>query len=180
VPPAATPAPSSVPAGAGPIDSSFVARRRDPLVGVVLIVAAVAVGVWLWTRSVASLPRPPTSVTLLDRTLDLTGKSGDSPRLRIAEPCILEVTADTAARGLTVSFGPEQPVETEPRNTPDPALSSTWTTGTASDSHEVKAFGPGMYVLRVESGAVPAAEPVHIRVVERPWRSDPAGGGPVR
>jgi hypothetical protein len=177
VPPAATPAPSP----STSVTPSVAAGRRDVLVGVLVIAAAVAVGVWMWTRPVASLPRPPTGAVLLDRTLTLTGKAGESLRLRIAKPCMLAVAAETPAGGLVVSFGPEQPVETTPRDAPDPALSSRWTAAPGGDTHEVAAFGPGMYVLRFDAGSTQAVRTtVHVRVVERPWRSGPADGEPVR
>jgi hypothetical protein len=141
-------------------------------VGTVLLVAAVAAGAWLWTRPVVSPPRPAPGPTIVDTRVAATRAAGGSLRLRIAFPAYLTVETDTDVDGVTGTFGPERPVEKEPRDHPDPA--TTFSVAKGTSSRELLAFGPGLYVLRFDAEKPPPSWSVKVRVDERP-----AKGGEV-
>ena len=158
-------------------DSDRESSRRDALVGWILIAIAVAGGVLVWTMPVTSPQRSPASDRIVDRVVTIAGKEGEAIRIRIAKPVVLDVVVD-GPEGVRATFGPEQPVETEPKDTPEPSASTRWTTRKGTTSRSIAAFAPGLYVLRFDSEAGPAPTSLHVHVTQRNWREGPVGEPP--
>lgn len=148
------------------------APRRDLLLGLALLVGAVAAGGWLWTR-----PRPaparvaPPPVVVVEEDPPRASDGTASVRLRVVGPAIVRVEV-TAPAGTDVKVGPERPVELEPRNVPDPAQTTAWTHAGGTAAQDVRAYTSGMYVVHL---APAASGPLHVRVTKADWRAETSG-----
>jgi len=151
------------------------ARRLDLVRGLALLLGAVAIAAWVWTRPASAPTRvapPPTIV--VDEDLARGPDGVASVRVRVVGPTILRVEL-TAPAGTEAKLGPGRPIELTPRDLPDPAATTAWTHEGGASVQEVRAFTSGMYVLHL---APPSTGPLHVRLTQVAWggaATSPAG-----
>lgn len=140
-----------------------------------LLLAALAGGLFLALRPIEPDPRPAAGAVLLSGPVDV-GAAGASRRLRIAEPCALEIQVDTpGGTAVKVALGPPRPVEVSPVDAPDPALTVAWTVRPGDRPTTREVLIPGLYILRLEGeGAPPPSVGLTVRM--RPLPPPKAGG----
>lgn len=148
------------------------APRRDLLLGLALLGAAVAAGAWVWTRPPGPSVRPaPPPVVVVEEDLPRAADGTASVRLRVVGPALLRVEV-TAPAGTEVKAGPGRPVELEPHDLPDPAQTTAWTHAGGTATETVRAYTSGMYVVHLRP---PASGTLHVKVTKGDWRAETSG-----
>ena len=120
----------------------------------VLLLAAIVAGVLLYLRPATPLPRPVVGDVILEDRVRLPADGGVSRRVRVERPCAIEFTVEPpAGTEVRVAFGVPGPVESAPVDLPDPRSAVAWTAKAGTAPHREIVLAPGLYVVRVTSGA---------------------------
>lgn len=145
--------------------------KASALAALVIVALAIGGGAWLWKRSPTPTPRAAPGDVVLDATFDLAKGASDrrilSPGSSVFD---IEVASNSSVR---VTVGPPLPSTREAEGGPDPELGTVvrtlMTLGGAAKSQrfEVRVYGAGIYVVRVEPAAPPATGDARVRIRRR-------------